>query len=216
MTSKLTTPHSIHVHGGTLQGIHQLTILSYRSPTFSILTVLLASENVTAHLELYINSSITNLICDLGSCRVIATDYDTFAAALCGDIVPGMDLYWTLLLIILSMSILLMLLSLLIASRFVSLKKVNHKNPKFYLSGAVIRQIHGSLWQLLSLAIYLWWVAYVSQDELVQEEFCTGGGTGCCHKCIWAFGIVFILISVGVGGTSRAYQYFTIYTIKSE
>lgn len=171
---------------------------------------------MTAQLDLFINSSITNLICYLGDCRDIATDYDTFAAALCGDIVPGMDLYWTLLLIILSMSILLMLLSLLLASRFVSLENTNHNNPKFYLSGAVMRQVHGSLWQVLSLAIYLWWVVYISQDELVKQEFCDGGGAGCCQKCIWAFGIVFILISVGAGGASRVYQYFTIYTIKSE
>lgn len=179
--------------------------------------MVLASEDVTARLEHYITSSITDLTCHLGDCQDIAIGYDSFAAALCGDIVPGMDLYWTILLIILVMSILLMLLSLLLASRFVSLEvqKMNHKNPKFYLNGAVMRQVHGTLWQLLSLAIYLWWVVHVSRDELVQEDFCEGGGAGCCQKCVWGFGIVFILISVGVGGGSRAYQYFILYTIKS-
>ena len=174
----------------------------------------LTSEDVTRRLELYINSSITDLTCHVGNCQAIAADYDSFATALCMDVVPGMDLYWTSLLIILAVAILLMLASLLVARRFVSpkMQKSNRKNPKFYLNGAVMRQIHSTLWQLFSLGIYLWWVVHVSQNE---QEFCTEGQTGCCEKCVWVFGTVFVLISVGVGGTSRLYQYFTIYMIRS-
>ena len=177
----------------------------------------LTSEDVNRQLDHYIDSSISTLSCDLGNCRVLADDYDKFSAAVCGDVVPGMDLYWTTLLMILSVSVLLMLTTLLVASRFVSLEieKSNRKNPKFYLNGAVMRQARGTLLQLISLAVYLWWVVHVSQDSHAQQEFCTGAQASCCEKCVWVFGVVFLLLSVAVGGCSRAYQFFTIYMIKS-
>ena len=184
---------------------------------FSPLSVTLASEVVSGRLELYLNSSITKLTCDVGNCRAIANDYDSFAEALCGDVVPGMDLYWTILLVTLAVSVLLLVLMLLVASRFVSLEmqKSNRKKPKFYLDGAVVRQVRGTLWQLISVAVYLWWVVYVNQDEVVGQGFCREGEAGCCKQCVWAFGCVFLVASVAVGGVSRTYQYFTIYMIKS-
>ena len=119
--------------------------------------------------------------------------------------------------IILAVSLLIMPLSLLLASRFISLEmeKSNRKNPNFYLVGAIMRQVRGSLWFIFSLSVYLWWVVYVSHDEDLHERFCSGSQAACCDKCVWVFGIIFLLISVGVGGVSRAYQYFTIYMIKS-
>ena len=180
-------------------------------------TVTIAAQQVNRQLELFINSTISTLTCHLGNCYQLAKDYQDFASATCGDVVPGMDIYWTSLMIILTISLVIMPLSLLLASRFISLEmeKSNRKNPNFYLVGAIMRQVRGSLWFVFSLSVYLWWVVYVSRDEELYERLCRGSQAACCEKCVWVFGIIFLFISVGVGGVSRAYQYFTIYMIKS-
>ena len=176
---------------------------------------------VGQQLEKYLNSTIINISCNIGTCRNLATDYDAFAGAVCGDVIPGLDLYWTGLLITLSISFMLMILSLLVASRFISLElwKSHRKNPKFYLNSAVMRQLYSSLWQFVSITIYLWWLVHVSQDSLTENESCSMESgrrqARCCLKCVLVFGIIFLVLSGVVGGVSRIYQYFTLYMIKS-
>ena len=181
------------------------------------LAVSLASERISTQLELYLTSAITTLSCSIGRCLHLSSDYDTFSSAVCGDVVPGMDLYWTLLLIMLAISVLLMYLSLLVASRFVSLEmwKSNRKNPKFDFTGALTRQGYSILWQLVGLSIYIWWIVYLARNEVVREELCPGRG-GCCRDCVWGFGTLFLIAAAGVGGVSRGYQIFTIYMTKRE
>lgn len=171
---------------------------------------------VNIHLERYLNSSISTITCGIGQCRALAANYDGFSAAVCGDVVPGMDLYWSVLLITLAISVLLMFLCLLVASRLVNpdMWKSNRKNPKFYLNSAVVRQSYATLWQLTMLSIYLWWIVYLSRDDFVRREYCSGGG--CCRNCVWGFGALFLIVSVFVGGASQVYQYFTLYSIKSK
>ena len=177
----------------------------------------LASERINTQLELYLTSAITTISCSIGRCLHLSSDYDTFSSAVCGDVVPGMDLYWTLLLIMLAISVLLMYLSLLVASRFVSLEmwKSNRKNPKFDFTGALTRQGYSILWQLVGLSIYIWWIVYLARNEVVREELCPGRG-GCCRDCVWGFGTLFLIVAAGVGGVSRGYQIFTIYMTKRE
>ena len=180
-------------------------------------TVTQASEMINSQLELYLNSSISNITCSIGDCRALAQDYDRFSRAVCGEVVPGMDLYWSILLITLALSVLLMYLCLLVASRLVNpeMWKLNRKNPKFYLNGAVVRQGYATLWQLAGLSVYLWWIVYLSRNDFVEREYCSGD-RGCCRDCIWGFGTLFFIVSALVGGASRVYQYFTIYMIKSK
>ena len=113
-----------------------------------------------------------------------------------------------------------MSLSLVLASRFIDFRL--DKSNKFHLSSAVVRQVRGAVWFLIGTSINLWFVVAVATDRYFREAFCDdsagggGGAGGCCPACVWAFGIVFLVLSVLVGGVSRAYQCAILHRLSSE
>ena len=173
--------------------------------------------DVNEDLSMYEVSTRDSLRCDTGHCHTLTLTYDDFASAVCGDIVPGMDIYWTALIVIFVISLLMNLFSLLLASRFIDLEleKAN-RSPKFHLSDAIIRQLRATFWLLLSISINMWFVAAVSHDDYFHEEYCRGASSGCCASCVVGFGILLIILACVVGGTFRVYQCVIIYRIKSE
>lgn len=176
-----------------------------------------ASLTVKSELENYAQETRTALRCNTGFCHFIAEISDQFSSAICVDIVPGMDLLWTSLLTILALSLTVIPLVLLLASRFIDLAPdKSNRNAKFHLLDAIIRQIRATFWLVLSISIDIWLVVAVSRDEYFHNEYCKEAGPGCCPRCVWGLGILFILLSSAVGGISRAYQCVIIYRIKSE
>ena len=158
------------------------------------------------------------LLCKTGFCRPLSIKYDQFSSALCNDVVQGMDVYWVTLAIVLALSLTVMLISLILASRFIDLEleKSNRNNRyRFHLVSAVIRQTRAVFWFLLSIAVNLWLVVIISRDEYFHEVFCASQPVGCCPTCVWAFGIVFLFLSFVLGGIGRGYQCVVLHRINS-
>lgn len=165
--------------------------------------------------SLFTSTAVQTLRCRTGSCRTLYDLYAQFSAAVCQRVVPGLDLYWASLLSILTLTLCIMALSLLLASRFIDFKQ--DRSSKFHLIGSAVRQARGLFWFLLGVAINTWLVVAIAMDEYFHEVFCVGGSVGsCCPVCVWAFGIVFLLVSVIVGGVSRAYQCTILHRLSSE
>jgi len=142
--------------------------------------------------------------------------YDQFSSAVCGDVVPGMDIYWTSLILILVLSLLIVLLSLLLASRFIDLDEKANRSAKFHLTSVIIRQLRATFWLILSISINLWLVIHISRDDHFHSRYCRDTPSSCCASCVWGFGILFLLLAIAVGGVSRVYQGIVVYRIKSE
>lgn len=108
-----------------------------------------------------------------------------------------------------------MALSLVLASRFVDFKQ--DRANKFHLISSGVRQARGVFWFLLGVSVNTWLVVDIATDEYFHEVFCIGVLSGsCCPVCVWAFGIVFLVLSVVVGGVSRAYQCAILHRLSSE
>ena len=178
----------------------------------------LAATNVTSELSNFTSLARDILLCETGFCRPLAVKYDHFSSALCNDVVQGMDVYWVTLAIVLALSLTVMLVSLILASRFIDLEleKSNRNNRyRFHLTSAVIRQIRAMFWFLLGNVINLWLVIVISQDEYFHEVFCVSQPAGCCPTCVWGFGILFLLLSFVMGGIGRGYQCVVLHRINS-
>ncbi len=174
------------------------------------------SIKVNDALTDYLDTTRTSLRCDIGRCLSLTELYDQFSSALCAEVVPGMDVYWSSLVILLSLSILLTPIGLLLASRFIDLdfQKGTDRSSAFHQSEAIVRQLRGGFWLIFSIAVDLWLVGAISNDEELRDR--CAGSPGCCSSCIWGFGILFAILSILVGGASWLYQCVIIYRIKSE
>ena len=176
-----------------------------------------AAARVNVKLETFLATTRRALECDVGSCLSLARDYDELSSAVCGDVVPGMDVYWTSLISTLTFSIILMMLALFLASRFINLKLQKASNRNFDMTSAVIRQCRAVFWLAFSIGINLWFVITVSLDEFFNETKCQGSSSGpCCPTCIWGSGVFFVLLAAVVGGVFRLYQCLILFRIKSE
>ena len=178
-------------------------------------TVTCAAVQLNSALVNYTESARHTLRCDTGFCVSLPMKYDQFSSAVCGDVVPGIDIYWTSLLLILVVSLLIVPLSLLLASRFIDLNEKANRSAKFHLTSAIIRQLRATFWLTLSISINLWLVVHISRDGHFHSH-CRDTTSGCCASCVWGFGILFLLLAVAVGGVSRVYQGIVVYRIKSE
>ena len=166
------------------------------------------------NLSTYITNTIHALKCEIGSCHSLFRLYQQFSSAVCQDLVPGMDLYWSSLMAILVLSLCIMVLSFFLTSRFIDLKQEqSNKVHKFHISSFIIRQTRAMLWFLLSISINLWLVVAVSQDTHFRDV-CSS--RGCCPSCVWIFGIVFLILTFIVGGTSRLYQCHKLHRLSSK
>lgn len=173
----------------------------------------MVSQNVIQQLVAFASSSQTKLRCTTGSCTSLASLYNQFATAFCTQLVPGLDVFWSTLLAILILSLFILPLCLLLAGRFITPGLNDTVAKKFHLWGSVFRQIRALLWLLLSLGVACWFVVSVATDEFFSTMFCDGAGPQCCVVCVWAMGVVFILLTALVGGVSRVYQFVIIYRI---
>ena len=90
----------------------------------------LAANRVTSELSSYTSLARGILLCETGFCYSLAVKYDRVSSALCNDVVQGMDVYWVTLAIILALSLTVMFVSLILASRFIDLEleKSNRNN----------------------------------------------------------------------------------------
>ncbi len=176
----------------------------------------MALDNVTQQLLDYSSSSQQTLQCQAGSCLSLATLFDQFTTAFCTELVPGIDIYWTTLLAILTLSLLILPLSLFLASRFIDPDLKEAMAKKFHLWSSVLEQLRALSWLLLSLGIALWFVVTVATDEFFLTRFCDGANSICCVQCVWGVGVVFILLAAIVGGVLRVYQCVIIYRITRE
>lgn len=179
-------------------------------------TVTSAAVQVNSGLVNYTGSARHTLRCEIGSCASLPMKYDQFSSAVCGDVVPGMDIYWTSLILILVLSLLIVLLSLLLASRFIDLDEKANRSAKFHLTSVIIRQLRATFWLILSISINLWLVIHISRDDHFHSNYCRDTPSSCCASCVWGFGILFLLLAIAVGGVSRVYQGIVVYRIKSE
>ncbi len=223
LDSNLTTPKLpstqlvvftyIHTRAHTRAHTHTHTHVHTHARTH---TVVSASIRVNNALTTYIDDTRTRIRCEIGRCLSLAEKYDLFTSALCADIVPGMDIYWTSLVIILSISIVLIPLGLLLASRFIDLdfEKASDKSATFHQAEAIILQLRAFVWLMFSISINLWLVGTISRDRRFHDE--CAGTSECCASCVWGFGVVFAILSILVGGATQIYQCVVIYRIKSE
>ena len=164
---------------------------------------------------MFISATINTLRCETGSCHALFDLYTQFSAAVCHSVVPGLDIYWASLLAILCMTLSIMALSLVLASRFVDFKQ--DRTNKFHLIGSGVRQARGLFWFLLGVSVNTWLVVAIATDDYFHEVFCeSGSSNGCCPVCVWAIGIVFLVLSVVVGGVSRVYQCAILHRLSSE
>ena len=178
--------------------------------------MVLAARDVNNRLSNFTSSVRGALLCDVGFCLPLAVNYDRFSSAVCGDIVQGMDIYWVTLCIILALSLVVTLISLIFASRFIALGlEKSNRNSRFHLTSAVIRQIRAMFWFLLGISVSLWLVVVISRDEYFHQVYCRNQPAGCCPKCVWGFGILFLILSFVMGGAARAYQCVILHRINS-
>ena len=69
----------------------------------------------------------------------------------------------------------------------------------------------------MGVAVNIWLVVSIAKDEYFHEVFCTSGlADGCCPVCVWAFGVLFLVLSVLVGGASHMYQCIILHRLSSE
>ena len=167
---------------------------------------------IITNVDRYIDNTTNALRCETGSCHTLFLLYSRFASAVCGDVVPGFDLYWTSLLAVLCLSIILMAVLLFLAKRLVNFRL--DKSNKFHLTSSVLRQVRGTFWFLVGAAVNMWLIVAIAHDEYFHEVACKGGG--CCPECVWAFGIVFLFFSILIGGVSRVYQCAILHRLSSE
>ncbi len=175
-----------------------------------------ALQNITQQLLDYSSSSQHSLHCHTGSCLPLASLFDQFATAFCTELVPGVDIYWTTLLAILTLSLLILPLSLFLASRFIDPDLKESMAKKFHFWGSVLEQLQALSWLFLSLGIALWFVVTVATDEFFLTKFCDAADSICCVQCVWGMGVVFLLLAAIVGGASRIYQCVIIHRITRE
>ena len=175
-----------------------------------------AAVRVNANLSNFLTTTRHTLACETGTCRSLVTKYHQFSSALCTDVVPGMDVYWVSLLVIVSISLVVIPLSLFLASRFINLElEKTNRSMKFHLTSSVIRQCRAIFWILLSISVNLALVVSMSKDEFFHGV-CQSSSPGCCARCVWGFGVLFLILATLVGGVSRVYQSVLLYRIKSE
>ena len=74
-----------------------------------------------------------------------------------------MDAYWVSLVIAMVISLLVIPLALLLASRLIDLDLEKSSQQKFRVVDAVIRQVEAGFWLVLSVGVNLWLVVAVSQ-----------------------------------------------------
>ena len=182
----------------------------------SLSPVTLAARQVNTTLDSFTSSVKNTLLCETGFCLPLSIKYDQFSSAVCNDVVQGMDVYWVTLAIVLALSLVVMLISLILASRFIDLElEKSNRNNRFHLTSAVIRQIRAMFWFLLSISINLWLVVVISRDRYFHEVYCVDQPAGCCPTCVWGFGILFLLLSFVMGGVGRGYQCVILHRINS-
>ena len=175
-----------------------------------------AATNVIDSLSNFTSSAKDVLLCETGFCHSLSDKYDQFSSAVCNDVVQGMDVYWMTLIIILSLSLFVVLISLILASRFIDLElEKSNRNSRFHLTSAVIRQIRAMFWFVLSSIVNVWLIVVISKDEYFHQFYCRGQPPGCCPKCVWGFGILFLILSIGLGGGGRVYQCVVLHRINS-
>ena len=178
--------------------------------------VVSAAVRVNNALTNYTTSARHTLQCKTGFCLSLAEKYDQFASAVCNDVVPGMDVYWISLVLLLITSFLTALLSFLLASRFIDLDKKAKRSAKFHLTSAIIRQLRALFWLVLSISINLWLVVYIKRDEYFHMQYCLEAAATCCVTCVWAFGALFVALAIAVGGVTHMYQCINVYRIHSK
>ena len=175
-----------------------------------------AATDVIGRLSQFTSSAQDVLFCDVGVCHSLSIKYDQFSSAVCNDIVQGLDIYWLTLCAVLAISLVVVLVSLILASRFIDLElEKSNRSNRFHMPSAIIRQIRAIFWFVLSTSSNLWLVIAISEDEYFHESFCLGQPEGCCPSCVWGFGILFLILSLLVGGGGRVYQCVVLHRINS-
>ena len=156
-----------------------------------------------------------SLTCHVGSCSSLPQLSDQFSSSMCREVVQGFDLYWSSLVGVLAVTLCIMCLSLVLATRFVEHRR--YKSNRFYVTGAVVRQVRAFLWFLLGLLANTWLVLGISQDQYFHDMFCSHAALpGCCPMCVWILGVVFLLLSFIAGSISRIYQCVVLQRLSSE
>lgn len=198
--SYLLNPYSPHTH----------------THTCTLHTVSLASSAANSRLRSFTSSSRQTLQCQTGVCRSLAVMFDQFSALFCLDVVPGFDVFWTTLIVILTLSLLILPLALLLACKFINFELEKSMAKKFHLSSSLMRQFRAFFWLALSLSVCLWVTIAVFVDDYFQQMFCMNGGPGCCSLCVGVSGALFLVVATLVGGVSHVYQCVLIYRISSK
>ena len=204
-----------HTHTHTCTHMHSHTC-AHTCTHMHAHTVSLASHAANSQLKTFTSSSRQTLQCQTGVCLSLALKFDQFSSSFCTDVVPGLDVFWTTLILILTLSLLILPLALVLAGRFINLEVKKSMAKKFHLTSSVIRQCRAIFWLVLSLSICLWLTVAVFVDDYFQRMFCQNGGSGCCSLCVGVFGALFLLLAALVGGVSRVYQCVIIYRITSK
>ena len=181
-------------------------------------SVAVAAKETNDRLAVYEEETRFSIHCSAGFCHSLAIRFDQFTESLCLDVVPGMDLYWTSLVALLVFSLLTIPAAFFLASRFIDLVELgkSDQSGRIHLTSAILEETRAAVWLGATLAIDVWLVVVISRDEVFSGEFCQEAGPGCCATCVWAFGILFLILASFVGGVSRVYQGVIMYRIKSE
>ena len=181
-------------------------------PSLSLLAVTFAALAVNQNHSDYRSRTSHSLQCETGSCHSLYLLHTQLTSAVCDQLVPGLDVYWTSLMAVLCVGLCVMALSLLLASRLVDFKL--DKPNKLHIVSSSIRQARAISWYLVGVGVNTWLVVAVALDEYLAEVVCADGG--CCAECVWIFGVIFLLLSVVLGAASHFYQCVMLHRLTSE
>ena len=173
-------------------------------------------ERTTRQLSTYFTKMISALTCDIGSCHSLSKLADRFTFSVCVSLVQGMDLYWSSLLALLFFTLIVMVLTFILASCLVDHTHEKSTNNKFNLPGAILRQIRAFAWLGVGVVVNSWLLVAIHRNEYFQKALCSAGSLpGCCPACVWAMGVVFLVLSFIVGMLSRIYQCIILQRLSS-
>lgn len=173
-------------------------------------------EAVSHNVSGYLANVTSALTCDTGSCHSLSELSSRFASGVCVGVVPGLDLYWSSLVALQFFTILIMVLSFVLASRFVDYSH-EKSGSKFSLTGAVLRQVRALIWFGVGVVVNAWLIGTIQQDRYFHDNLCRPGSLpGCCPACVWALGVVFLVASLGIGLASRIYQCVILLRLSSK
>jgi len=175
------------------------------------------TESTSRQVPAYLANANSALTCKVGSCHSLSELTDRFTSSVCGSVVEGMDLYWSSLLALLFFTLIIMVLTFILASCLVDHTHEKSTSSKFNLPGAILRQIRAFVWLGVGVVVNTWLVVVIYHDEYFNNALCSAGSLpGCCPVCVFAMGVLFLVLSLSVGMVSRIYQCLLLHRLSSE